>query len=261
MSLPRISIVTVTYNASRFFQSAIDSVKAQNYGNLEYIVIDGGSNDGTVDIIKQNLDVINQWKSERDQGIYDAMNKGIRLATGDIIGLLNADDYYADGTLNYLAAEFLKCRDNIDIYHGDVGVIWPGKIKVIKPDTDLLAKRMSLNHPTCFVRREVYSEKEFNIAFSIAGDYEFLLWCYLNNKKFHYIEKVLTYYRPVGKSSLPSFGNADAFHIWKRYFGWKRAVWLFGKDSFYKLFSVPVKMLLYRFFGEARYLEILASKQ
>jgi glycosyltransferase involved in cell wall biosynthesis len=261
MSLPKISIITVTYNASRFLQSAIDSVKGQNYHNLEYIVIDGGSTDDTIDIIKENLDVIDQWKSERDQGIYDAMNKGVRLATGDLVGLLNADDYYAEGTLNDLAAEYIKCKDSFDVYHGDVGVVWPGKIKVIKPDADLLPNKMSLNHPTCFIRREVYSEKVFNVSFSIAGDYEFLLWCYLNNKKFYYIDKVLTYYRPVGKSSLPSFGNADAFHIWKKYFGWKRALWLFGKDSLYKLFSVPLKMLLYRLVGEASYLEILASKQ
>ena len=90
----KISIITVVRNNRNYIGHCIDSVIKQNYNNIEYIVIDGGSTDGTVDIIKQYQKYISQWVSEPDHGIYDAMNKGINLASGDVVGILNSDDYY-----------------------------------------------------------------------------------------------------------------------------------------------------------------------
>ncbi|EKV25908.1 Glycosyltransferase [Caenispirillum salinarum AK4] len=93
---PLVSIVTVSFNSAATIGRTIDSVRAQTYPNIEFIVIDGGSTDGTVDIIRDNADVISRWVSEPDAGIYDAMNKGVRQATGDWIHILNSDDFYAD---------------------------------------------------------------------------------------------------------------------------------------------------------------------
>src|ERR1700739_1974354 len=91
--IPLVSVITVVYNGAKFIEQAIQSVLNQSYKNIEYIVIDGGSNDGTVDIIKKYDKQINYWQSERDGGIYFAMNKGVSLATGELIGILNTDDF------------------------------------------------------------------------------------------------------------------------------------------------------------------------
>src|SRR5574343_380982 len=92
----KISIITVCYNSSETIEDTIQSVASQNYPNIEYIIVDGLSKDSTVDIIKKHSDVVSKWVSEKDKGIYDAMNKGIAMATGDIIGILNADDVYTN---------------------------------------------------------------------------------------------------------------------------------------------------------------------
>ena len=90
----KVSIITVTYNSAKTLQDTIDSVRRQKYSNIEYLLIDGGSEDDTISIIKDNLDVVTRWISEPDTGLYDAMNKGIKLATGDIVGIINSDDFY-----------------------------------------------------------------------------------------------------------------------------------------------------------------------
>jgi len=94
--MTKVSIITVVYNNRNFIETAIKSVLSQTYKNIEYIVIDGGSKDGTKEIIEKFKDKISEFISEPDKGIYDAMNKGLKLATGDIVGILNSDDFYAD---------------------------------------------------------------------------------------------------------------------------------------------------------------------
>ena len=112
----KLSIITVSLNNKDTIEQTIRSVLSQTYNNVEYIVIDGGSTDGTVDIIKKYEDKISYWVSESDKGIYDAMNKGIRKATGDIVGILNADDFYVDeNVLEKVVKCFEKEKDKLQM--------------------------------------------------------------------------------------------------------------------------------------------------
>ncbi|MEO6118912.1 MAG: glycosyltransferase family 2 protein, partial [Methylotenera sp.] len=116
---PLISIITVVFNGAETIRDTIESVLKQSYGNIEYIIVDGGSSDATVDILKQYDHVVDYWISEKDKGIYDAMNKGIALARGDVIGTLNADDFYRyDHVLEDIAQVFLDPA--IDACYGDL---------------------------------------------------------------------------------------------------------------------------------------------
>jgi glycosyltransferase involved in cell wall biosynthesis len=119
---PRISIITPSFNQAAYIEQTITSVLDQGYPNLEYIVIDGGSSDGSVEIIRKYEDRIAFWASERDQGQAHAINKGLALATGDIIAYLNTDDYYLDGTLGQVADLFNR-RPDLDLFHGRCRVV------------------------------------------------------------------------------------------------------------------------------------------
>ena len=100
---PRISIITPTYNAARYLEQTMESVAAQGYPDLEYIVVDGGSTDATLDMVRDRPELVTTWISEPDKGISDAFNKGISMATGEIVGIINADDYYHPGALAVVA--------------------------------------------------------------------------------------------------------------------------------------------------------------
>ena len=121
MQQPVFSIITITYNASRWVESTILNVLSQSYPNIEYIVIDGGSTDGTVDIIKQYASGISYWVSEPDKGIYDAMNKGLEKATGDYVWFINAgDSLYTSDTVQSVASLAQKKRTLPDIIYGEI---------------------------------------------------------------------------------------------------------------------------------------------
>ena len=116
---PKISIVTISYNSSKTIRDTIDSVISQDYENIEYIIIDGKSTDDTIDIIKSYGDKISHLISEEDDGLYDAMNKGIRAATGDVVGILNSDDfYYTNHVVSDVAEVFIF--NDVDAVYGDL---------------------------------------------------------------------------------------------------------------------------------------------
>ena len=115
----KISVITVAFNNSDYIEDCIRSVLGQTYENLEYIIVDGGSTDGTLDVIRKHEDRISKWVSELDQGIYDAMNKGIKMATGDIIGFLHSDDFYPDeNVIGQVAEAFMK--SGVHSVYGDL---------------------------------------------------------------------------------------------------------------------------------------------
>lgn len=203
---PKISIITVVFNGAKTLEQTIVSVINQTYKNIEYIIIDGGSTDGTVDIIKQYEDRIAYWVSEPDKGIYDAMNKGIDVATGDIIGIINSDDYYDSNTVEYVVGGFQI--SNADIVHGNIILVLPDGCvyaeysppKVIK---NLIWHDMAFYHPTCFVKKSIYKKYgAFSNSYKIAADYELLLKFYLNGVCFFYLEKDVAYFRLAGISDL-----------------------------------------------------------
>lgn len=179
---PKISVITVVYNCRRTIEDALDSVLSQTHKNIEHIVIDGNSTDGTMDVLRARRDDIAELVSEPDDGIYDAMNKGIALATGDIIGTLNADDVYAGPDVLASVADTLS-DESIDACYADLvyvdqtdlnRVVRYWKSRTYKDG--LFRRGWVPAHPTFFVKRHVYEEYgAFDLEFRLAADFELML--------------------------------------------------------------------------------------
>jgi glycosyltransferase involved in cell wall biosynthesis len=184
-ALPVISIITVTFNAARTLAACIESVLGQSYDNIEFIIIDGGSHDGTLEIIRRYNHAIDYWISEPDAGIYDAMNKGIRTASGDVISILNADDFYEPYTVELSINAIMQ--NNTDFSYGAVRLLQDGiPISVKRPIPVAMQRERGLQempfpHISMFVRRRVYERLGlFTLDFKIASDHEFAV-CLLRN--------------------------------------------------------------------------------
>lgn len=177
----KVSIITIVYNNQNSITYAIESVLNQNYPDVEYIIIDGQSTDGTVDKIKPYLTSISHLISEPDKGIYDAMNKGLKLATGDIIGILNSDDFYAN---DHIISDVVYWFENkkVDLVFGDIVYVKPDNLeKVIRhySSANFSPKKFVWGwmpaHPSCFLRREIYEKYGyFKTDYKISADYELL---------------------------------------------------------------------------------------
>ena len=205
----KISIITVCYNSAATIADTIMSISKQTYPNIEYIVVDGLSKDNTVEIIQKNEGVISKWISEKDNGIYDAMNKGIAMVTGDVIGILNADDVYAD---NNVLDDVMKAfnDETISGVYGDLKYVQQNDLsKVIrfwKSGTYRPGKFLEgwmPPHPTFYVRKKVYDEfGVFRTDMPSASDYEFMLRViHVKNIKLAYIPKVFVLMREGGLSN------------------------------------------------------------
>ena len=153
---PLISVVTVVLNATGEIQRTLGSVQEQEYKNVEHIVIDGGSTDGTVEIIRQARAGLGFWSSQPDSGIYQAMNRGLSKASGDLIGMLNAGDRYPPDAISALV-EAHRTSPQDDVYHGNVCLVSSrgGYQEILFPEIDyrLLTVKMTLNHPGSFISR------------------------------------------------------------------------------------------------------------
>lgn len=222
----KISIITVCYNSEKTIESAIKSVLGQTH-DIEYIIVDGGSTDGTVGIINKYRDRISKIISEPDKGIYDAMNKGIRAATGDVVGTLNSDDFYVDG---FVVEKVVKKFEekNVDCLWGDlVYVDRMNADKVVRVwksseyGTGKFKSGWYPPHPTFFVKRSVYEKYGlFNPDFKIAADIEIMLR-FLEKLKISsaYIPEVLVKMRTGGVSArnLKNIirANVEVYHAWK----------------------------------------------
>ena len=203
----KISVITACLNAERTLEQTITSVLDQNYPNLEYIVIDGGSSDGTPEIIKKYADKLSRVVSEPDDGIYDAFNKGISMASGDIIGILNADDFHAPWALDTVNRAYGD-NPNCDVFFGKVAAIdeekncW--KVYSLGAASDLI-DRMSIPHPATFLPKRTYDNWGlFDTRFKITGDWDYMLGMYLDGAAFKTIDTALTAFRLSGASSFLS---------------------------------------------------------
>ena len=201
---PLISIVTVVFNGIKYLQQTIDSVANQTYPNIEYIIIDGGSTDGTVDLIKANEANVDHWISEPDRGLYDAMNKGISKAKGELIGMINSDDWYEVDAVETTVNKYLKNPDK-RIFHSDRYDVYPdGEKKVFAFNPSVIKFKyfaMTYNHPSMFVSPKVYKEYNYNTSLKVYSDYQFTLTSYLKNKdQFTYINKPTVNFRLGGVS-------------------------------------------------------------
>lgn len=201
-NFPLISVITVVYNGVKHLEQTILSILNQTYTNIEYLIIDGGSTDGTVEILKKYEDKIDFWVSEPDKGIYHAMNKGIELAKGNLISILNSDDWYENYSISEVVTNY-KAFPEADIYHG-LHRLWENsEMMGIIGHTNFFLKYGMISHPTCFVKNEVYrNHGVYSLRYRIVSDYELMLRFNSLKLKFHLIEKVLANFRNNGLSNI-----------------------------------------------------------
>lgn len=182
----KISIITATFNSGKTLRDTLESIRQQTYQDIETIVVDGGSKDNTLDIVREYESLLPgklRWISEPDKGIYDAMNKGINMATGDIIGILNSDDFYtSDNVLQKVAEEFQK-DEALDAVYGDIHFVKSENLKkctryysskLFRPW--LLRFGFMPAHPSFYVRREVYEKYGlYDLQYKTSSDFEWMV--------------------------------------------------------------------------------------
>lgn len=206
----KISIVTTTYNSVATIRNTVESVAAQVFdGEVEYIVIDGGSTDGTLEVLACYADVVDVLVSEPDRGLYDAMNKGIQLATGDVVGILNSDDFYtSDDVLATIADEFK--RKGVDAVFGDIHFVNPNDLnKCVRYYSSRVFTPNALRfgfmpaHPSFYVCRECYRRYGcYDLAYRIASDYDLMVRFFYRYKiTYSYIKKDMVTMRTGGLST------------------------------------------------------------
>jgi glycosyltransferase involved in cell wall biosynthesis len=213
----KISIITATYNCNPILIDCLNSVALQSYNNIEHIIIDGASTDGTLPLINSKRDQISVLVSEPDNGIYDAMNKGIKLATGNIIGFLNSDDFYANNEIISKVAIEFKRDPYLDVCYADL--IYVNKLnsnkniryfKSSKFKQGLFSKGWCPPHPTFFVRRSAYERYgSFDLNYRIASDFDLMM-------RFLEIHKIKSRYIPEVwvKMRMGGVSNKNLKNIW-----------------------------------------------
>jgi glycosyltransferase involved in cell wall biosynthesis len=205
VGLPLVTIITVTYNSRSSLKQAFDSVVNQSYEKIEFIVIDGGSTDGTIDLIKEYSYKITYWVSEPDQGIYNAMNKGIDKANGDLVYFLNSDDYLYDSSVVEDIVKIYGQANKPDAIYGPV-LIYNKKSGVIgrsdkKFEPKYVQKGRVICHQGIFMKRELLVKHKFNEQYKIVADYELQVKCLIQKCRFLHVDKVIAYYSNDGFSS------------------------------------------------------------
>jgi len=205
----KVSVITVCYNSEKTVENTILSVLAQSYSNVEYIVVDGASNDGTLSILNKYKDSIDKIITEKDKGIYDAMNKGISSASGEIVGLLNSDDIYSSNTVLEDVVKTFEVNTGKDIVIGKLWFVDFLSRRVVRSYNMHRFKPWQLRfgwmppHPSTFVRKSVYNEHGlYSIDFKIAADYEkFVKWLLVKKVSYVIYDSVLIYMRVGGVST------------------------------------------------------------
>lgn len=251
----KISLVTVTWNSARTIEDTLRSVVGQTYGNIEHIVVDGGSSDATMDIIRKyaaqyrsrGLEL--KWISERDNGIYDAMNKGISLTSGDVVGILNSDDFFTSPTVVERVSDEFKSisqTEELDAVYGDIHYVNPDRLnKCVRYYSSKAFSRAKMRmgfmpaHPSFYCRRELYQKfGMFDTSFRIAADFELLL-------RFIYLHRIHTKYLPMDFVTMRTGGTSTsgiAVHR-KIYSEHMRA---YKKNQIYSNFFMEATRYLYK---------------
>ena len=241
-----ISIITVCYNSKKYICSAIESVLAQTYPNIEYIVIDGASKDNTIDVIKKYEPKFNgrmKWVSEPDKGIYDAMNKGILMATGEIIGILNSDDFYIDNSVIADIVSVFESKKTDSVFADIYCVDDQDTQKITRIGTYKNLKRIDFylgwlpGHPGFFVKKEIYDKYGlFDLSYKLAADYDLLLrFLFKNSISSFHLKRFILKMRAGGASqSMKNFKKIKKEEI------------LIAFKNFKILFIFPFSFKLFR---------------
>ena len=234
-----VTIITVVLNGEKFLEKTINSVINQNYSNIEYIVIDGGSTDQTINIIKKYKHAIHQYISEKDLGIYDAMNKGVKLATGHWINFMNCgDSFYSNHVLHSIFHN--KKLINVDVIYGYHEVIYPsGKTRLVPSGKiENLWKGSQFSHQASFARSSILKRNRFNLNVKFSADFYLFYNLWLKHHKFKRLN--------ITVASILSGGVSDVNRI-KVIREWRNIVGKNGYNFFYfsfKVFMVLMKMII-----------------
>ena len=234
-----VSVLTPCYNSEKTIEKTLQSIVGQTYKNIEYIIIDGGSTDKTLEIIeKYKSRLPRQFKlvSEKDNGIYDAMNKGIGLATGDLIGIVNSDDWYENDTIEQIVSRYQG--NKYEVIYGMQRNFINGKEKaVFIYHHDFLPEQM-ITHPTCFVTKATYTDfGMFDLQYRSAADYDFMLRLWESKKVvFTPILRVLSNFQLGGMSGSQTGVRENAKIRYKRgYMSKKKYMFVTLKSHIYEL--------------------------
>ena len=218
---PLLSIVTVVYNARDYLDITLNSVRSQTYKNFEYLIVDGGSTDGTLDLIKENDTAITTWISEPDNGIFDAMNKALHLCKGQYVCFLNAaDTFYEDTTLESVARE-IEETGLLDFYYGDELIVaedgTPKKLRKARIDGEKLG--FEIPHQSTFVKVSVHKNYPFDTSYTIAADRILYAELFLHNHSHHYLSVPVAQFMDGGASSDRKLRRKENYRYLKRYYG------------------------------------------
>jgi len=205
----KVSLITVTYNTAAYVKSCIESVLSQDYADIEYIIVDGASTDGTVEIVKGYGDRISTFVTEPDKGIYDAMNKGLKLATGDLVGILNADDFYPHNQVVSTVVKAFEENDTDTLFADLVYVDAEETDKIVRyfPGKGFHPGQMKRGimppHPTYFVKRYLYEQHGlFDTSYKICADFDLMVRLFVKeNVSYQYLPEVLVHMRAGGVST------------------------------------------------------------
>jgi len=251
----KISVITPTFNSAKTIEKTIVSVISQKSAcSLEYIIIDGGSTDETRAIIEKYQAQIDVFISERDAGPYDAMNKGICQATGDIIGIINSDDWYNAGAIDTVANEFMS-NPEISVLYTPVENYYEGEhVATFSPGSlEKMPIRFTLNHPSCFIKKAAYDQVGlYDLQYKITADYDLLLRMYKSGLEFYFVAKPLACYSLNGMSSSTNFFDrmsliheswriSTKYHTQELMYERRRAYAVWTCTEF---FSLPIRHLL-----------------
>lgn len=229
----KISLITVTYNAGGTLRCAIESALRQTYSNLEYIIVDGASKDNTLDIIRTYESQFNgrmKWISEPDCGLYDAMNKGIRMATGDVVGILNSDDFFTSNDVLEKVADSFTGND-VDAVYGDIHFVRSDDLnRCVRYYSSRIFRRglMRLGfipaHPSFYCRRECFEKYGcYKTDYKIAADFDLLL-------RFIYVHRIRIKYLPVDMVTM-RLGGASTSGLKSRMTGMKEHLRSFRENG------------------------------
>jgi glycosyltransferase involved in cell wall biosynthesis len=206
MRYPLVSIVTVVYNGAINIEDTILSILNQDYQNIEYIIIDGGSKDNTIEVVNKYIEKVDVLISEPDNGIYDAMNKAISLCKGEWINFMNVGDLFYDN--NTLSKIFNTNRDHSDIIYGNHQVIYPQTL-INKYPVPLynIWKGMPMQHQSIFVKKDIFQKVNFNLKYKFAADYDLIFHSFINGAKFTYINENISKVSANGYSESNSIST------------------------------------------------------
>jgi len=218
-----VSIITASLNAAAHIQTAIESVAGQTYPHIQHVIIDGGSTDGTLEIIQRNRDRIGYFVSEPDHGIYSAMNKGIRAASGDILYFLNADDRFCDDHVVEDVVSVFQSDQSLEVIYGNL--VWdkPGRMDRVKqPSTVAKASLAAATvlHQTVFARRHVFEATDgFSEEYKVVSDYDWMMKVFIRDgRRYRYYDRDIAVMGTQGLSWTSTEWETERIHAMRAYF-------------------------------------------